>query len=203
MAKSRSGLKLAELQAAAGDINSILADEIDVEITDAEELEERLRVNIVACVKKSDLKNFTKSTCEVIEALRDLEAPNGEESNDPAPEPAEEAVDVPAKKVAGKKGKTEEVPVEEDAPVAKKPAAKKAAAGGAPGRFTLFDLPATAVLRALGKAGCTFVQVRPILNKKKCLVADATVKIQLAAGKKGERGEPAKLTRAQIAEFKD
>jgi len=88
------------------------------------------------------------------------------------------------------------------APVTKKAAAEPKAKE-ATGRFLLFDQPVTAVLRALGKAGCTFEQVRPVLTKKKCDVADATIRIQLTAGKKGERGEPAKLSKVQIAEFKN
>ncbi len=71
----------------------------------------------------------------------------------------------------------------------------------------LFDHSVTAVCRALGKAGFKMADVRAIMKAKKIAIADGTVSIQTRAGKlsdgdKGYRGEPAALTKDQLAELK-
>ncbi len=70
-------------------------------------------------------------------------------------------------------------------------------------RFTVYEQSATAVLRAMGKAGGFTPK-----GAHAALVAlgaeglsMTTVRIQLLAGKKGQRGEPAKLTQKQLQEL--
>lgn len=57
----------------------------------------------------------------------------------------------------------------------------------------------TSVLRWLGANGITVKQAKLACRALEIPVADATVQAQVYAGKKGERGEPAELTKAQQA----
>ena len=65
-------------------------------------------------------------------------------------------------------------------------------------RATIFGYPATAVIRWMGKEGWDFeeaaIAIQSLTGKK---VADATVRAALGHGRRGQRGEPAKLTAAQ------
>ncbi len=65
----------------------------------------------------------------------------------------------------------------------------------------LFGFAVTAVLRALGKHGATKAQAVAIMAAKKVEVAEATVQIQVCAGRAGKRGDPAKLTKEQLVEL--
>lgn len=82
-------------------------------------------------------------------------------------------------------------------------AAKPQATTGQSKRVAIFGHAATAVIRAMGVQGFSFEEARKGMDRVGGQgIADATIKIQLAAGKKGERGDPAKLTAAQIATLK-
>ena len=59
----------------------------------------------------------------------------------------------------------------------------------------------TSVMRRLGKEGCSTAHVIAILKANKITPSPATASIQVSAGKKGERGEPAPLTKEQVAEL--
>lgn len=60
----------------------------------------------------------------------------------------------------------------------------------------------TSVMRRLGKEGCSVAHVLAILKANKVTPSKATANIQVNAGKKGQRGEPAPLTKDQVAELK-
>lgn len=70
-------------------------------------------------------------------------------------------------------------------------------------RFTVYGLAVTAVLRAMGKAGD--FSSKGAFAALECLGASGmsmtTVRIQLLAGKNGQRGEPAQLSKKQLAEL--
>ncbi len=74
--------------------------------------------------------------------------------------------------------------------------------GGGGTRAYIFGYPVTAVLRALGKIGWNFSKARKVLDSNGCeAIADATIRAQVLAGHKGERGTPAELTEKQIKEL--
>lgn len=83
------------------------------------------------------------------------------------------------------------------------PAPAQAKPGGSPvkSRYELFGVSVTAVVRALGKMGWDFDKTQAALKRVGAEAAEATVRIQLRAGVKGERGEPAKLTADQIKQL--
>lgn len=62
----------------------------------------------------------------------------------------------------------------------------------------VFGHTLTAVIRWMGKQAWTYEQASTALTKLNISVADATIRCQLTAGKKGTRGEPATLTEKQI-----
>jgi len=71
--------------------------------------------------------------------------------------------------------------------------------------FFIFDLPATNVIRWMGKDGFDFRETVGALktlgiNK---IPTDGTIKAQLYHGKAGTRGEPAKLTSEQQKQLRD
>ncbi len=68
-------------------------------------------------------------------------------------------------------------------------------------RYDLFGHPVTAVIRWMGKNKFDFATARKALDDNGVACADATVKIQLRAGAKGERGEPAKITKEEAAKL--
>lgn len=69
-------------------------------------------------------------------------------------------------------------------------------------RTELFGFPGTAVIRWLGKQGVAFPKAKAILDKHGLgEMSESTIKIQLRAGLKGERGEPAKLTKDQAKQL--
>lgn len=84
---------------------------------------------------------------------------------------------------------------------AKKEAAKEAKEAGPKKRWLVFgSYPVTAVLRWMGKNGMTFEQARKACSHLGCEdVSDITLNLQLKAGAKGERGEPAALTAEESA----
>lgn len=59
----------------------------------------------------------------------------------------------------------------------------------------------TAVLRKLGSEAWTFSEAREAMDRNHILVADATIRAQLSAGRQGQRGEPAPLTEEQLTEL--
>lgn len=61
-------------------------------------------------------------------------------------------------------------------------------------RYDLFGFPVTSVLRALGKDGWNVEQASKALAALNIPCAPATIAIQIKAGAKGERGDPASLT---------
>lgn len=70
-------------------------------------------------------------------------------------------------------------------------------------RYNLWGFPITAVLRWMGKNEWKMEHAKRALHGLGITdVADPTYSAQLRAGKKGERGEPAKLTPEQIAELR-
>lgn len=73
--------------------------------------------------------------------------------------------------------------------------------GGKP-RTTIFGHPVTAVLRWMGKQGWTFDHAARAVSSFGADIAGGTIKIQLKAGRKGERGEPAAITPDQEKELK-
>lgn len=69
-------------------------------------------------------------------------------------------------------------------------------------RAMLFGHSITAVIRRLGKEGWEYDDVYFLCGQTEVgakELAPTTIRIQLAAGKKGERGEPAPLTSEQLA----
>lgn len=69
-------------------------------------------------------------------------------------------------------------------------------------RTELFGHPGTAVIRWLGKQGVDFTKTQAILAKHGLTsLSESTVKIQLRAGAKGERGEPAPITKDQAKQL--
>ncbi len=69
-------------------------------------------------------------------------------------------------------------------------------------RAMVMNYPVTAVLRRLGKEGFDFAKARKAINAFDAGgISDTTVRIQIAAGRKGQRGEPAPLTKDQIKEL--
>ncbi len=68
-------------------------------------------------------------------------------------------------------------------------------------RASLFGQPVTAVIRWMGDDGWSFDQAYAALAKLKIPVADTTIKAQLRAGQRGERGDPAKLSATQEHEL--
>lgn len=76
---------------------------------------------------------------------------------------------------------------------------KEPSLGGCGG---LFGFSVTAVCRALGKAGFETADVRAIMAAKNVPIADATVGIQVNAGRNGQRGDPASLTKEQLNELR-
>jgi len=94
-------------------------------------------------------------------------------------------------------------PSEEGDETMSKSSTKKAAKSESTPRVTLFEQSVTAVLRFMGLNDWVFDDARLALNTLGASeISDTTIRIQLRAGKKGERGEPAKLTKSQIASLK-
>ena len=72
---------------------------------------------------------------------------------------------------------------------------------GVKGRIFLFDQPITAVLRWMGKDRWKREDVDKVMKHYNIPVANGTIIAQLAAGKNGTRGDPAKLTDKQVEEL--
>ena len=84
----------------------------------------------------------------------------------------------------------------------KGPGANKSKKGGSK-RKKLFGYNATAILRWMGKDEWTMEDAKKACKALGLDVADGTITAQLAAGRKGTRGEPAPLTKKQISELYD
>lgn len=86
----------------------------------------------------------------------------------------------------------------EDKRMASKTKAKKTKkdsnGNGGFGRIDCMGHPVTAVLRWMGKEGFTSAQARGVMEELDVPVSPVTVQIQVNAGAKGERGEPAELS---------
>lgn len=67
----------------------------------------------------------------------------------------------------------------------------------------VFGHPVTAVIRWMGKSGWTFKTARESLDRLSIQVSDATIKTQLSAGQKGQRGAVANLSDDQIKTLTD
>lgn len=79
----------------------------------------------------------------------------------------------------------------------------KQSIGGRGGkRFELFGFPITAVLRWMGTDAFTYKEARKALDHFGLEVADATIKAQLFAGKKGQRGPAADVDDKQAEELR-
>lgn len=65
-------------------------------------------------------------------------------------------------------------------------------------RNKVFNHHPTAVLRWMGTDHWDFEEARTAMKNMGIEVSDTTIRIQLRAGKKGERGEPAKLTEQEM-----
>lgn len=70
-------------------------------------------------------------------------------------------------------------------------------------RQTLLGFPATSVVRWMGKNGWQFEEAQQVIRALECPIADATIRIQLRAGEKGERGAPANLSKKDCKKLKD
>lgn len=68
-------------------------------------------------------------------------------------------------------------------------------------RKKIYGYPATSVIRWMGKEGFSYEEAAKVLKHFGCDTAKNTVKIQLVAGKRGERGDPADLTLTQEREL--
>lgn len=68
---------------------------------------------------------------------------------------------------------------------------------------TVFGHAPTGVLRWMGTEGFTFKEARATLDSLGVEASDATIRAQLLAGKKGERGAPAPLTDEQKAKLQE
>ncbi len=70
-------------------------------------------------------------------------------------------------------------------------------------RAQIFGYPVTAVLRWMGVEGWSFADARAAINAFGAGgISDTTIRIQLPAGRKGDRGAPAPITKQQAAELK-
>lgn len=70
-------------------------------------------------------------------------------------------------------------------------------------RVNLFGHPVTAVIRWMGKHEWDFKQATRALVNLGSGCAEATVRAQLRAGKLGQRGDPAKLSEAEVKKLTD
>lgn len=68
-------------------------------------------------------------------------------------------------------------------------------------RYELFGFPITAVLRWMGKNEWTKEEALKVVKHFKIECSPSTVGIQVKAGAKGERGEPANITAEQAGEM--
>jgi hypothetical protein len=78
---------------------------------------------------------------------------------------------------------------------------KRGQGQGRGARYNVMGHPVTAVLRWMGAHGWSKADALKVLSKLGCPAADSTVYIQVSAGAKGERGEPAGLTPEQAAQL--
>lgn len=69
-------------------------------------------------------------------------------------------------------------------------------------RYELFGYPVTAVFRWMGKQGWSVDDAMKAAAYYNIACSPSTVKIQVKAGAKGERGEPAELSSNQVKELK-
>lgn len=83
------------------------------------------------------------------------------------------------------------------------PVARKRKEDKGKARSNVFGFPVTAVLRWMGLDGFDAQEARACFNALGVEVADATIQIQLRAGKRGERGAPAQLTEEQQDHLRD
>ena len=68
-------------------------------------------------------------------------------------------------------------------------------------RTKLFEQPVTAVIRWMGADGWGFEDTKAVLKHFGVDLADGTIRIQLKAGKNGERGAPASISPKQEREL--
>ncbi len=68
-------------------------------------------------------------------------------------------------------------------------------------RYSIYGFPVTAVLRWMGADAWDPQEVRKVMGKLQCPVEEDTIKAQLHAGRKGERGNPAALSDQQVQEL--
>lgn len=83
-----------------------------------------------------------------------------------------------------------------------KKASKPKAAGKSKRILVFGDKPVTSVIRRLGKNGFKFPEIKAGLAALGAHPSDASIRVFLSAGRHGQRGEPAHLTREELQEFK-
>lgn len=70
------------------------------------------------------------------------------------------------------------------------------------GREKWFEQSVTSVIRWMGKEGWSLTEAKKAIEKAGVPYSESTTRAQLLAGRKGERGDPAVLSKAQIKELK-
>lgn len=71
----------------------------------------------------------------------------------------------------------------------------------APPKITLFGYPPTSIVRWLGANGYPLSAAESVVDYYGLPISKSTISTQWRAGTKGERGEPAPLTKEQVAEL--
>jgi hypothetical protein len=136
--------------------------------------------------KESEDMVMSKGTLEALQDARENERPAATKTREPKKEKIVKTATKAkktVKKAAPKSGERKAVTVA-------KPESKPA------GSMFIFGQSVTSVLRWMGKDGFTFEEAKAALKTGKVskMPADGTISIQIGAGKRGERGEPAKLS---------
>lgn len=82
----------------------------------------------------------------------------------------------------------------DDAPAVKTTSGVITKSVGVRTRTKMWGIPITSIIRWMGTEGWSFAKAKQVVKGLDMDVADATIRAQLGAGKRGSRGEPARLT---------